>query len=88
MGNQITSLAFGNEATVVRETLFFPDKAMPCRYHIWGRGCRRGDDCTFSHIETSLTTLLSYFQRAKESLDICVFTITCKEVGCTIYFDI
>ncbi|GBF99930.1 MT associated signaling phospholipase D [Raphidocelis subcapitata] len=59
------------------EVLFFPDPAMPCRN---GKGCRR-NNCTYAHGDTSLIRLLQWLGAAKQTLDVCVFSITCDELS-------
>lgn len=62
----------------LNEVIFFPDKAMPCRH---GRNCRRGPSCQYAHGPTSLTRLLNHIASARQSLDICIFTLTCNEIA-------
>ncbi|CAG9464758.1 unnamed protein product [Pedinophyceae sp. YPF-701] len=61
-------------------SLFFPIKAMPCRWWLEGKGCKR-QDCQYWHDHTSLTRLLRIIDGAKATLDVCVFTITCNEIA-------
>eukprot|EP00033_Pygsuia_biforma_P001613 GCRY01001815.1.p1 GENE.GCRY01001815.1~~GCRY01001815.1.p1 ORF type:complete len:184 (+),score=9.04 GCRY01001815.1:98-649(+) len=61
--------------------LFFPDPALPCRNHFDpAKTCTR-KNCTFSHINTSLSELVDWLRKAKQTLDVCVFTITCDEIS-------
>ena len=69
-----------NHGNTRSEVLFFPDKAMPCRY---GDKCHRkskGKGCKFAHDDTSLVKFLKFIGHAKSTLDICVFNITCDEI--------
>ena len=61
----------------IHEALFFPDPGMPCKY---GSQCRRRQ-CDFVHEATSLTRLIQWLAAVQQSLDICVFTITCNEIA-------
>eukprot|EP00127_Corallochytrium_limacisporum_P004122 Clim_evm67s157 gene=Clim_evmTU67s157 len=67
----------GRSSGGINYVLFFPDKGMPCRY---GKSCRR-NNCKYEHGETSLTKLLNLLKKAKRSMDICVFNITCNEIA-------
>lgn len=60
--------------------IFFPDSAMPCRKYAAGRECRR-HNCEYAHTRTSLMELLDELAKARSTLDICVFTITCNEIA-------
>jgi hypothetical protein len=60
--------------------IFFPDEAMPCRNYSSARGCRRSN-CSYAHGRTSLMELLDEIGKARSTLDICVFTITCNEIA-------
>lgn len=59
---------------------FFPDAAMPCRF---GSECRRAarGECTYAHDETALSAVIGELSGAMESLDICVFSLTCNEIA-------
>eukprot|EP01135_Chromosphaera_perkinsii_P006859 Nk52_evm14s621 gene=Nk52_evmTU14s621 len=67
----------GASAGTISEVLFFPDPGMPCRH---GGQCRR-KNCDYVHHATSLTRLLQWLAAVKQTLDICVFTITCNEIA-------
>ena len=60
--------------------LFFPDKHLACRQLLFEGRCNRRN-CQFSHEETSLSKLIRVLLGAKESLDVCVFTINCRELA-------
>eukprot|EP00899_Mesostigma_viride_P012869 jgi/Mesvir1/21583/Mv04022-RA.1 len=89
MGNCLQPQAVGGDAgtavnkSTFREAIFFPDPAMPCRNYANGQPCTR-KNCTYAHTETSLVKVLNHIKRAKTSLDICVFTITCDEISDTV----
>mmetsp|Transcript_40468 Transcript_40468/g.100082 ORF Transcript_40468/g.100082 Transcript_40468/m.100082 type:complete len:196 (+) Transcript_40468:85-672(+) len=61
--------------------LFFPDAKMPCRAFLQGKPCKRGASCNFAHETTSLSRLLEVINGARQTLDVCVFTITCNEIA-------
>uniref|UniRef100_A0AAV1U474 Mitochondrial cardiolipin hydrolase n=1 Tax=Peronospora matthiolae TaxID=2874970 RepID=A0AAV1U474_9STRA len=67
------------------DVLFFPDRGMPCKdFHSSSRDCTR-KNCKFIHDGgSSLMTLLGFLKRAKKSMDICVFTITCDDIAETV----
>eukprot|EP00117_Sycon_ciliatum_P010256 scpid91442/ scgid12224/ Mitochondrial cardiolipin hydrolase; Phospholipase D6 homolog len=73
--------AYSSSRGTIQQVLMFPDKAMPCRY---GRSCRRGNSCSYSHENTSLKQFLARLSSAKRSIDVCVFTITCNEIADTL----
>ncbi|KAK2571618.1 Mitochondrial cardiolipin hydrolase [Acropora cervicornis] len=60
--------------------LFFPDKHLACRQLLFEGRCNRRN-CQFLHEETSLSKLIRVLLGAKESLDVCVFTINCRELA-------
>lgn len=62
------------------EVLFFPDKKLACYSFLQGFGCSRSK-CPYAHEETSLSKLIKTISRAKQSLDVCVFTINCHELA-------
>ena len=62
------------------QVLFFPDKMLACKEFIFERCCHR-KNCQFAHEETSLSKLIRILLEAKESLDVCVFTINCRELA-------
>ena len=62
------------------QVLFFPDKLLACKQFIFDGSCYR-KNCQFAHQETSLSKLVRVLLEAKESLDVCVFTINCRELA-------
>ncbi|QDZ23379.1 putative phospholipase [Chloropicon primus] len=62
------------------EVLFFPDPAMPCYRALYGKPCRRAN-CKYTHELTSLVRLLLEIRKARRTLVVCVFTITCTEIA-------
>ena len=64
-----------------QEVLFFPDAQMPCYHYLKGRRCPRGNGCQYAHYPTSLGRLVAVLDGARAQLDVCVFTITCKEIS-------
>ena len=79
------SIESDREKTVINDqstsqVLFFPDKMLACKQFIFEGGCNR-KRCQFAHQETSLTKLVRVLLEAKQSLDVCVFTINCRELA-------
>ena len=68
-----------NEQTAP-QVLFFPDKLLACRQFLFEGGCSRRH-CQFAHEKTSLSKLVRVLLEAKQSLDVCVFTINCRELA-------
>lgn len=62
------------------QVLFFPDKGLACKQFIFDGSCNR-KNCQFAHMETSLSKLVRVLLEAKQSLDVCVFTINCRELA-------
>lgn len=62
------------------QVLFFPDKLLACKQFIFDGSCNR-KNCQFAHEETSLSKLVRVLLEAKQSLDVCVFTINCRELA-------
>ncbi|RLN87092.1 hypothetical protein BBJ28_00010949 [Nothophytophthora sp. Chile5] len=63
------------------DVLFFPDSGMPCKNFRSAKGCTR-KNCKAIHDQgSSLLSFLSHLNGAKKTMEICVFTITCDEVG-------
>ena len=62
------------------EAIFFPDPAMPCRNYMRDGKCNRRH-CDFAHEETNLIRLLHILREAKQSIHVCVFTVTCNELA-------
>ncbi|XP_059140950.1 mitochondrial cardiolipin hydrolase-like [Physella acuta] len=66
------------------QVLFFPDKQVACReFFISGNGCFK-DNCRFSHDKTSLSELCQSMARCKNSMDVCIYVFTCKELAETL----
>lgn len=59
------------------EVIFFPDEKFPCKF---GSSCKRST-CDFAHQPTGLSKMLDILKSAKNTLDICVFTITADEIA-------
>lgn len=62
------------------DVLFFPDRAMPCKNFRSAKGCTRKNCKSLHDEDSSLLKFLSYLNGAKQTMDVCVFTITCDEV--------
>ena len=62
------------------QVLFFPDKRVACRQLLFKEECNR-KDCQYTHEGTSLKKLVKILLKAKQNLDICVFTINCRELA-------
>ena len=73
----VTFDAVGGAAT--HAVLFFPDAAFPCR--AFARGSCRRQGCQYAHGPTSLAQLLAVISSARQTLEVCVFTITCNEIA-------
>ena len=64
------------------EVLFFPDSGIPCTdFYSSPTGCSKGDMCSFLHEETAYLRLLRILKSAKKSIDVCVFCLTCMDLG-------
>lgn len=61
------------------EVLFFPDQKVACIKHFISE-CE-SESCSFSHEENSLGKLFRYLHQAQNSIDVCVFVITCKDLA-------
>ena len=59
---------------------FFPDKGLPCLRWLAGTRCRFGSRCKYLHEPTSLTAVCSFIGDARQSLDVCVYIISCNSV--------
>jgi cardiolipin hydrolase len=80
MGNCVGMGASSGSGDSFVDVLFFPDRAMPCRNFRSAKGCTR-KNCKALHDEqSSLLSLLAFLGDAKQTMDVCVFTITCDEV--------
>eukprot|EP00040_Diaphanoeca_grandis_P042575 m.265339 g.265339 ORF g.265339 m.265339 type:complete len:198 (-) comp61314_c0_seq1:90-683(-) len=68
--------------------IFFPDDKMPCRnYNTKTKKCSRSpcpSKGRFACYDTNLTKFLDVLGSAKNTLDICVYTITCNEISACI----
>lgn len=64
----------------LREVLFFPDKKIACKRFLSGVSCSCSR-CPYAHEDTSLSKLIKTITKAKSTLDVCVFTITCHELA-------
>ena len=73
--------ALGGIQAIDCEVLFFPDPALPCRSFLSGGALCKRPGCRFAHETTSLVKLLALIGRAKRTLEVCVFTITCNEIA-------
>lgn len=70
----------GNGGDSFVDVLFFPDPGMPCKNFRSAKGCTR-KNCKMIHDEgSSLLTFLEWLNKAKKTMEVCVFTITCDEV--------
>lgn len=67
------------------DVIFFPEPSgkMPCHNDAKPGGCHR-QNCQYAHGPTQLGRFLHYLRSAKQSLDICVFNITCDEISDTV----
>jgi len=67
------------------EVLFFPDSGIPCKdFYSSPTGCPKNDMCQFLHEETAYLRLLRILKAAKKSIDVCVFCLTCMDLGSTL----
>ncbi|XP_068674172.1 uncharacterized protein [Montipora foliosa] len=64
----------------VPRVLFFPDRHLACRQLLLEGTCNRRN-CQFAHEDTSLSKLIKVLLEAKQTLDVCVFTINCRELA-------
>ncbi len=84
MGNCIglesnTTVETGGDSFV--DVLFFPDSRLPCKATVAGETCTN-KRCKFEHgLETNLLKVIKYLRSATKTMDVCVFSITCDEVG-------
>nr|AWH61376.1 putative zucchini [Asterias rubens] len=63
------------------KVLFFPDPQRICADHFLSeRGCHR-PKCPFSHKETNFSRMISYLLLAKETLDVCMYTISNNDLA-------
>ena len=77
---EAASAPSSSSQSINTEVIFFPDNAMPCRH---AKNCHR-KGCKYAHGITSLVRFLEMIGNAKETLDICVFNITCNEIASAI----
>ncbi|GAB9468192.1 Mitochondrial cardiolipin hydrolase [Globisporangium polare] len=74
----------GNGGDSFVDVLFFPDPGMPCKNFRSAKGCTR-KNCKMIHDEgSSLLTFLEWLNKAKKTMEVCVFTITCDEIADTV----
>ena len=78
--DSVPEKTLNDQSTCTSQVLFFPDKMLACKQFIFEGGCNR-KNCQFAHEETSLSKLVRVLLEAKESLDVCVFTINCRELA-------
>ncbi|KFM74166.1 Mitochondrial cardiolipin hydrolase, partial [Stegodyphus mimosarum] len=62
---------------VFHKVLFFPDPGITCRRTVCGRICR-DQNCSAVHKETSLSVLINILKLSKQTVDVCVYMITCS----------
>jgi len=64
------------------QVLFFPEKKIPCKkYLLTPKGCHR-KNCAFSHDDnSSFVQLIRQILKAKRSIDLCMFSITCQDLA-------
>merc|ERR1719419_393197 len=68
-----------------RIKIFVPNSGIPCQdFYSSSSGCSKGDDCNFLHEHTTYFKLLKYIESAKSSIDVCVFCLTCGDLGTTL----
>ena len=60
----------------------FKTQTWHCSEHM--QHCRFGNNCKYSHAETSLVKLLRILRTARRSLSICVFSITLDDIANTL----
>ncbi|XP_038048677.1 mitochondrial cardiolipin hydrolase-like [Patiria miniata] len=66
---------------VFHQVLFFPDKERACPdFFLSERGCGR-PKCPFSHKVTNFSRMVGHILKAKQSLDICMYTITNNDLA-------
>ncbi|CAH1794843.1 unnamed protein product [Owenia fusiformis] len=63
----------------VDKVIFFPDDTVSCRKY--RNGICKDVNCRMSHDNTSFSQLITIFEQAKRSIDVCVFVITCQELA-------
>lgn len=68
------------------KVLFFPDEKYPCLFYSWKGGCN-APNCQYAHTETNFKIFGDYLYSAKQSLDICVYTIS-SSILCNIILDV
>ncbi|XP_041363642.1 mitochondrial cardiolipin hydrolase-like [Gigantopelta aegis] len=65
---------------IITDVLFFPDKRVACLdFFHKPKGCAN-KNCRYSHSDNSLSELYRHLSSAKKCLDVCVYTICCKEL--------
>ena len=64
------------------EVLLSPDEKISCNaYHFLSTGCRLAKRCKYDHNVNSMVKLLHFLLAAIKSVDVCLFNITCFELG-------
>ena len=87
-GKQSVIRFTGESKDCIHEVIFFPDQKLPCKslynphYHCPDKSrATSSNPCRFTHKATSLSKLMNYLNKAKSTLDLCVFIITCPELA-------
>ncbi|KAG8234118.1 hypothetical protein J437_LFUL010965 [Ladona fulva] len=66
---------------IQNEVLFFPDKGIACSaYFDQKSGCNM-PNCSYTHEITNLRRVIERLRTSKKSLDVCIFILTCYEIG-------
>ncbi|GIX85475.1 mitochondrial cardiolipin hydrolase [Caerostris extrusa] len=68
---------YDNSIENFNKVIFFPDPGIVCRRTASGRICK-DKKCCAVHEETSLNHLLNVLKFSKQSVDVCVYMITCS----------
>ncbi|XP_046398977.1 mitochondrial cardiolipin hydrolase [Ischnura elegans] len=86
VGSEIIYYAFKKlrripKAKVENEVLFFPDKGIACPAFFEKKsGCNQ-NMCSYIHEMTNLRRVIIRLRQAKKTLDVCIFILTCQEIG-------
>lgn len=65
----------------IEEVLFFPDSQVACKDFFVGKDGCENEKCRFSHVPNSLSRLYEFLSSSKQTVDVCVFLICCKELA-------